>query len=253
MRFHFRCWMRAGGQASTGNSAMRALSTILRWSIVACILAVFAWGDILPYPGEKRSRPEWQLPAISMQRATVEVVLKRHASKLTAVVEAEFKMDCSGAHGPSASFEMAMPVVEGNQEARYRLLYLNIDGKSVAANQVRKTSWPSSAGGQPLYQGFVWPDTINRGAEQTVTIAYELTQDANPRGGWQFTYILKSGAAWSGPIGHEAVRIKPEKGLQLQPTSSGLQPQRQADGSVLWEIDNQKPADDATVEITPVS
>ncbi len=232
---------------------MRGLSTILRWSIVACILAVFAWGDILPYPGEKRSRPEWQLPAISMQRATVEVVLKRHASKLTAVVEAEFKMVCSGAHQPPADFEMAMPVVEGSQKTRYRLLYLKIDGKSVAANQMRKTSWPSSAERLAPYQGFVWTDTINRGSEQTVTIAYELTQEANPRGGWQFTYILRSGAAWSGPIGHEAVHIKPEIGLQLQPTSSGLHPQRQADGSVLWEIVNEKPADDVTVKVTPVS
>ncbi len=232
---------------------MRGFSSILRWSIVACILAVFAWGDILPYPGEKRSRPEPQLPAISMQRATVEVVLKRHASKLTAVVEAEFKMACSGAHQPPVDFDMAMPVVEGSQKTSYRLLYLKIDGKSVAANQMRKSIWPSSAGWQAFYQGFVWPDTINPGAEQTVTIAYELTQEANPQGEWQFTYILKSGAAWAGPIGHEAVRIKPEKGLQVQPTSSSLHTKRQPDGSVLWEIDNQKPAADATVEITPLS
>jgi len=232
---------------------MRGLSSILRWSIVACILCGLAWGDILPYPGEKRSRPEWQLPAISMQRATVEVVLKRHASKLTAVVEAEFKMSCSGASQPPVDFDMAMPVVESSQKTRYRLLYLKIDGKSVAANRMRKTSWPSLAGRLASYQGFVWPDTINRGSEQTVTIAYELTQEANPRGGWRFTYILRSGAAWSGPIGHEAVHIKPEVGLHLQPTSSALHPQRQADGSVLWEIDNEKPADDVTVEITPVS
>jgi hypothetical protein len=188
-----------------------------------------------------------------MQRATVDVVLKRHASKLSAVVEAEFKMVCSGANEPSANFDMAMPVIEGSPKASYRLLYLKIDGKSVAANQVHKTSWRSSPGRQGLYQGFVWPNTVDRGAEQTVTIAYELTQEANPQGGWQFTYILKSGAAWSGPIGHEAVHIRAKKDLQMQPTSSSLQPQRQPDGSVRWEIDNQKPTTDVTVEITPVS
>jgi hypothetical protein len=234
---------------------MRGLSGILRWSIVACILAVFAWGDVLPYPGEKRSgsRSEVQLPAISMQRATVEVVLKPHASKLTAVVKAEFKMVCSKGNQPPDNFTMAMPVVEGSQKTSYRILYLKIDGKAVATSKARKTSWPSHAGGQVLYQGFVWPDPILRGAEQTVTIAYELTEKANPRGGWQFTYILKSGAAWSGPIGHESVRIRPEKGLQMQPTPFSLQPRRQPDGSVVWEIDNQKPTEDVTVEITPIS
>lgn len=238
---------------------MRRLLRMLQWTILACVLAVVAWGDILPYPGSG-PRPGPRLPivtrndtAISMQRATVDVVLKRHASKLTAVVEAEFKMVCSGANEPSSNFEMAMPVVEGSHNTSYRLLYLKINGKSVAANQVRKTSWPSSAGRQDSYHGFVWSHTINSGAEQTVTIAYELTQEANLRGGWQFTYILRSGAAWSGPIGHEAVHIKAMKGLQMQPTPSSLQPQRQPDGSVRWEIDNQKPTDDVTVEITPVS
>lgn len=49
-----------------------------------------------------------------------------------------------------------------------------------------------------------------------------------------------------------SVRIKPEKGVRLQPTSTGLHPPRQSDGTVLWEIDNQNPADDVTVEIPPV-
>ena len=239
-----------------------AFSSALLAFIVGCILAAVAWGDLLPFPGGKGSRPippgqrvqdlDLNKTPVSMRQARVDVVLKRRSADLVATVEAEFKMVCSEAGKPSTTFETAMPVVEGGSVASYRLIYLKIDGKPVPADQIRKTTWTASSG-QKVYQGFVWPTTMRRGAEQSVSIAYELRRRPNPQGRWHFTYILSSGAEWFGPIGHETVHIRPEKGLQMQPASSSLRPRREADGSILWEIDNDKPQGDVIVEIMPVS
>ena len=70
-------------------------------------------------------------------------------------------------------------------------------------------------------------------------------------GSASFTYILRSGAAWFGPIGKETVRIKPGIGLSVQPIAARtLQPVREADGALVWELVNFEPTEDVRVTIT---
>lgn len=232
------------------------VNVVLCWIVVCILAACVAWADVLPYPGDKRPRPprppvlNQDDTQISITQAEVKISLHRHSSQLTTTVVASFKLEFSQGSTPLAHFEMAMPVVESASAPNYRLLYLKVDGKPVAADQIQKKTWPASP--TTSYQGFVWPATMSRGSAQNVTIAYELTQKADQKGAWQVAYILKSGAKWTGTIGHETVRLVPEKGLQLRAAPSSIKSRREADGSIVWEIENQKPTNDAVAEVTPV-
>ncbi len=239
--------------------AHKLMMRIARVSLLLCCVVGFiltayvVWADILPNPVHRPitppAPPNQDDAQISMSEASVTITLHRQSSQLITTVVADFKMVYSQGSKPSTQLEMAMPVLEGEKPANYRLKYLRIDGKPVAADQVKQSTWVASP--TSSYQGFVWPDTMNRGAVQTVSIAYELTVPRDARSAWHVTYILKSGAKWSGPIGHEIVRMVPEKGLKLRALPSSMKSRREADGAIVWEIENQKPTDDAVVEVTP--
>jgi hypothetical protein len=65
-----------------------------------------------------------------------------------------------------------------------------------------------------------------------------------------FSYILRSGAAWSGPIGREEIELLADKGIDLsQSIFSGPRPVETADNRLLWKIINQKPTEDLLIAI----
>lgn len=105
------------------------------------------------------------------------------------------------------------------------------------------------------YQGFAWPITVNRGVKHTVSVSYEMLLSVGGNKS-SFTYILRSGGSWHGPIGHETVRIRGDTGLELYPKEKPtLHPVRKDDGSIVWEIRNAVPTEDVWVRIhtTPAS
>jgi hypothetical protein len=69
-----------------------------------------------------------------------------------------------------------------------------------------------------------------------------------------FSYILRSGAAWSGPIGREEIELLADKGIDLSRCIfSGPRPVKTTANRLLWKIANQKPAEDLFIAIPGAS
>ena len=65
-----------------------------------------------------------------------------------------------------------------------------------------------------------------------------------------FSYILRSGAAWSGPIGREEIELLADKGIDLSRSIfSGPRPVETKTNRLLWKIVNQKPTEDLLIAI----
>ena len=69
-----------------------------------------------------------------------------------------------------------------------------------------------------------------------------------------FSYILRSGAAWSGPIGREEIELLADDGIDLSRSIfSGLRPVKTTANRLLWKIVNQKPTEDLLIAIPAAS
>lgn len=224
------------------------------------ILATVTWGDIAPYPHPRPSEPvlDTSRTFISMQHAGVDINLKKQSTtQIVATVNCQFEITCLQAKTPSTDFMMALPVGydSAGQVPDFHMVGLKVDGKP--RQDFRKERWiePRVHRGIVSYQGFVWPITVNRGAKHKVSVSYEMLLPVGDNKS-SFTYILRSGGNWHGPIGHEAVHIKGDTGLELYPEGKPtLHPVRKDDGSIVWEIKNVVPTEDVSVRIhtTPAS
>ena len=69
--------------------------------------------------------------------------------------------------------------------------------------------------------------------------------------GANFTYILRSAADWSGPVVHETVRVKAEKGLDIKAivAQDGKLKAKEQQGELVWELKNAVPTEDINVDI----
>jgi hypothetical protein len=87
------------------------------------------------------------------------------------------------------------------------------------------------------------------GQKRRIAVRYTLLLQQK-EGKAHFTYILRSGADWDGPIGQETVNIVAEKGLRMEVvTPAALKPEQKTDGSLTWKITNAKPAEDIRLVI----
>lgn len=69
-----------------------------------------------------------------------------------------------------------------------------------------------------------------------------------------FSYILRSGAAWLGPIGREEIELLADDGIDLSRSIfSGLRPVKTTANRLLWKIVNQKPTEDLLIAIPAAS
>jgi hypothetical protein len=69
-----------------------------------------------------------------------------------------------------------------------------------------------------------------------------------------FSYILRSGAAWSGPIGREEIELLADDGIDLSRSIfSGPRPVKTTANRLLWKIVNQKPTEDLLIAIPAAS
>ena len=96
-----------------------------------------------------------------------------------------------------------------------------------------------------------WPLLLtgSNGAPMKIAVRTRVTydQDLTPTGPgtWRFTYVLRSGAPWTGPIGAAAVTVDVPKGTILSSTPKGAATAHSAN----WSFKDFEPAEDVVVTI----
>jgi hypothetical protein len=86
------------------------------------------------------------------------------------------------------------------------------------------------------------------------TIPWDFHRKVGSGSFYFFSYILRSGAAWSGPIGREEIELLADKGIDLSRSIiSGPQPVKTTANRLLWKIVNQKPTEDLLIAIPEAS
>jgi hypothetical protein len=231
-----------------------------------------AWADILPIPRGGRRPPVPQPvqrlrtravePRVSMAAANVQIHIKKMAAapgagenkaRLLAEVTGEFDMVCSAAPEESKGMDLALPI--GYEDERLPApvrCSVTIDGKP--APEVKTTTWSvADEKGKPRTQwGYAWRLTgLKGGQKRRIVVEYALVLPQN-EGKAEFTYFLRSGALWDGPVGREIVKVTADKGLRLEVLSpTVLKPEKRSDTSLTWRITNAKPAEDIRLIIMP--
>jgi hypothetical protein len=219
-------------------------------------------GQLPPQKGRKGLLTDAPLPTldkdtqIRMEKATVDVDLRKAPVKalyaaaaggILAKVDCQFEMHCVQASKSPTTFTMAFPLGSEADLERATKFKVTIDGKEPA--WLEQGEWElATPAGKKTYFGYFWPASVENGAKQHVTVSY--TTSLSRRGqAASFTYVLCSGAAWHGPIGQETVRVKADQGLAVESQGTQFQPQRQADGLLVWEIRNATPTEDIQLTI----
>lgn len=221
-------------------------------------------GDIAPFPAPHPyprpelldtnvANPQPPVPVldtnrtfISMQQADVEITFKQQSTNQIAVtVKGRFLMSCLRSKESSTTFMMSLPVGY-DSVGEMQLIELTVDGKT--RQDYQKEQWFDPRFKREL-QGFTWPTTVSAGTTQTVSVVYEEQLPVVDNQS-SFTYMLRSGGKWHGPIGQEIVQVKADPGLDLIPAeSASLKPAREADGSIVWQIWNTVPKEDIVIKI----
>jgi hypothetical protein len=255
---------------------IRFLLFILLSFTVTC-----AWADILPRPGGDRYHGPRALTQeqrnlrehiektqvvseikVSMAAANVQIRIRKmeaapgageKKSQLLAYVTVEFDMVCSAAPKEGEDLDVLLPIAyEDERPAAPVNFALTIDGEPVA--DVKTDTWSvTDENNRPRTQwGYAWRLTgLKGGQKRRIAVQYSIVLPQN-EGKAHFTYFLRSGARWDGPIGQEVVNITADKGLRMEVLSpTVLKPEKRSDTSLTWRITNAKPAEDIRLIIVP--
>jgi hypothetical protein len=119
---------------------------------------------------------------------------------------------------------------------------------------LKKRFWTAADehGNPVVLWGYGWRvPRIKPGQRQRISVHYTI--DLSQYGGRsRFTYFLRSGAQWDGPLGRETVTVATDKGLRTQVLSPVvLKPVESSTDSITWEISDAKPDEDIEIEISP--
>lgn len=214
-----------------------------------------------PEPARPDAEVDWQYPVLDAQTqvvlasADVRVQLKPAGAKprpaVLADVTGTFQLQCVQTPKPTVTFVTGFPLHDSD-EFRAEVAQFSVEVAGKKPVWLRTERWepddPRSRG--LTYSGYIWPLTLKAGETQEVKVIYSLRLPVQQNSA-AFTYILRSGAAWSGPIGRELVRIQAVDGLRVQPAAARtLRPQQQPDGSWVWAFENAEPREDVHVTIT---
>ena len=246
--------------------------------ILLCFSTTYAFADLLPFPGARRPLPPDEralerhsnrdgksivagpLTGVSMASAQVKVHVRKaqdqagggdKTAPLVADVSADFDMLGVPAPDGGKGIDVIFPVGFDDGKPRSKAsFHAEVDGKPVA--NLIEGSWSiDELRGVLTLWGYSWRlSSIMPGRKLRVSVRYSiaLPQEA---GKAQFSYFLRTGARWDGPIGREAVDIQADKGLRLRVlTPVGLKPARRSSDFLAWEIINAKPTEDIRLEIS---
>jgi hypothetical protein len=197
---------------------------------------------------------------VSMAAANVRVRIHKMAAApgagkdqagLLAQVTGEFDMVCAAAPQEGGNLDVLLPIAYEDERPAVPVKFaLTIDGKPVA--EVKTDTWPATdENHKPRSQwGYAWTLTgLKGGQKRRITVQYSLVLPQKA-GKAQFTYFLRSGARWEGPIGQEVVNVTADQGLRVEVLSpTALQPEKRSDTSLTWRITNAKPAEDIRLTI----
>jgi hypothetical protein len=199
---------------------------------------------------------------IELNGAQVQVSLSRAASviprlgrppllreqEVVADVEAAFELKCQASKISPAHFTMAFPVAPDNRREIRRAQCTRF---SVTLDK-QQPSWTRSRRfqlGDTWFDGYIWPASIREGATQKVAVNYRLRLPVVDQSA-TFTYVLRSGAEWSGLIGQETIRVESGDGLTLRPRKGGaLRPSEESDQKVVWNLKGTDPNEDILVDV----
>jgi hypothetical protein len=144
------------------------------------------------------------------------------------------------------------------QEARAGLARAKAAGNRAAADAGAKDlEWLEEERQRAAYLGwFVWPVGFDAGKTRSVEVSYEvpLLEEARRGAGREksFEYVLRTGAAWKGPIGKARILVRFEGGLAIadlarHAPSGG----RLSENGVDWELTDIEPQEDVRIVLDP--
>ncbi|MHB9146319.1 MAG: hypothetical protein ACYC5Y_13410 [Symbiobacteriia bacterium] len=120
-----------------------------------------------------------------------------------------------------------------------------VDGAPVEVK--RETGGPSPGGSGSEYAAWItWPVSFAAGETRVVRNTYWGSDSAWSNGDVRVGYILKTGAAWKGPIGHAVIRVRPNF-LPVDPFRVYPTDYRWDGNDLVWEWRNFEPRADIEV------
>ncbi len=236
--------------------------------ILLCFTLTCAWADVAPRPWGRTPGPDKASRRLSGNRqvkasmadADVQVHISSgrprrpgNEAPLSADVRSEFDIVCSAAPEEGKDLDLVFPMNYTDEAAPSRRSFsVTIDGKPAAA--VKTTTWSvTDENNKPRTQwGYTWRLLgLKGGQKRRIAVRYSLVLP-QIEGKAHFTYILRSGAYWDGPIGQEVVNVSADKGLRMEVlTPVELKPEQRTDTSLTWRITKAKPAEDIRLVIVP--
>ncbi len=172
-------------------------------------------------------------------------------SMLVADVSGEFDMVCSAAPGGGEDLDVVFPIDYEDARPPTPVRFdVAVDGKPVS--DVKTDTWSvTDEHNRPRTQwGYAWRlPALKGGQKRHVAVRYSIVLPQK-EGRAHFTYFLRSGARWDGPIGREAVNVTADKSLRIEVLGpAALKPEHRPDNSLTWTITNAKPAEDIQLVI----
>ena len=177
----------------------------------------------------------------------------RRGSQADNWLVAEIRCRFELAHDPASpreEFGISFPVFAvGDPPFRITEFNVTTDGRPTIPVHLNDSLDLPLAGEKVTYVGYVWRSPAPRGPVQKITVEYKLLLPV--RGGEAFCrYVVRSGGAWSRPIGLETVTVRAQGPLLLVPCDTKtLQPVSQEDGSLVWTLRQARPLEDVMVMV----
>ncbi len=149
-----------------------------------------------------------------------------------------------------------------------------VDGKKVdplSANAPRPNVWDTldDQGRHRKQTGYFWMTPIAKGQTRLINVNYsilipyekvdEKAAIAHKSNGKiaskpkaQFTYFLRSGASWSGPLWRETVHVVAGKGLKMKVESpNDIKAKIEKPQKIVWDLKMADPKEDIRIDILP--
>ena len=185
-----------------------------------------------------------------MRDADVKVNLSRAGDgAIMAKVSCTFEMKCVKGDVSPRSCSMVFPVYEGAKaNGTEKSFIVNAEGRPLPAGRIQ-TPW-TPKGSTQKFVSYRFGADFAQGQSRKITVEYSLLLPVKENHA-KFTYVLRSAAEWAGPVVHETVRVKADKGLEIKALVSpdGKLKAEEQQGELVWVLKNAVPTEDINVGI----